>query len=115
MDLSSNGISGEIPQEISSLDFLTTLNLSNNILEGSIPESPHFSTFSNRSFMGNTGLCGPPLSKQCSNKTTPNSALHDLEDKSVDVILFLFVGLGFGVGFAIAIIVIWVLPLRKKP
>ena len=114
LDISSNGISGEIPQEISSLDFLTTLNLSNNMLEGRIPESPHFSTFDKSSFMGNTGLCGPPLLKQCSNETPPNSALHNSEEKSADVMLFLFFGLGFGIGFAVAILVIWVLPLRKK-
>ena len=114
LDISSNGISGEIPQEISSLDFLTTLNLSNNMLEGRIPESPHFSTFDNSSFMGNTGLCGPPLSKQCSNETPPSSALHNSKEKSADVMLFLFVGLGLGVGFEVAIVVIWVLPLRNK-
>ena len=84
------------------------------MLEERIPESPHFSTFDNSSFMGNTGLCGPPLSKQCNNETPPNSALHNSEEKSADVMLFLFVGLGLGVGFAVAIVVIWVLPLRKK-
>uniref|UniRef100_A0ACD5Y636 Uncharacterized protein n=1 Tax=Avena sativa TaxID=4498 RepID=A0ACD5Y636_AVESA len=115
LDLSSNGISGEIPNEFSSLDFLTTLNLSNNMLKGRIPESPHFSAFTNSSFMGNTGLCGPPLSKQCSNETTPNSVLHTSKEKSTDVMLFLFAGLGFGVGFAVVIVVIWVLPVRKKP
>ncbi|XP_037419349.1 receptor-like protein 7 [Triticum dicoccoides] len=114
LDLSSNGISGEILQEIASLDFLTTLNLSYNMLEGRIPESPHFSTFDNTSFIGNTGLCGQPLSKKCSNETTTNMALNNSEEKSVDVMLFLFVGLGFGVGFAVAIVLIWVLPLRKK-
>ena len=88
-------------------------DLSNNMLEGRIPESPHFSTFDNSSFMGNAGLCGPPLSKQCSNETPPNSALHNSEEKSVDVMLFLFVGLGFGVGFAVAIVVIWVSPLEN--
>ncbi|XP_044960745.1 receptor-like protein 7 [Hordeum vulgare subsp. vulgare] len=114
LDLSSNHISGEIPQEVSSLDFLTTLNLSNNLLHGRIPESPHFSTFDNSSFMGNTGLCGPPLSKQCSNEKTPHSALHISKEKHLDVMLFLFVGLGIGVGFAVAIVVIWVLPHRNN-
>ncbi|XP_044957168.1 receptor like protein 22-like [Hordeum vulgare subsp. vulgare] len=114
LDLSSNGISGKIPQEITSLDFLTTLNLSNNMLEGRIPESPHFSTFDDSSFMGNTGLCGPPLLKQCSSETTPNSALHNSAEKSADTMLFFFIGLGLGVRFAVVIVVIWVLPLRNK-
>lgn len=114
LDLSSNDISGEIPQEMSSIDFLTTLNLSNNMLEGRIPESLHFSTFTNSSFMGNIGLCGPPLSKQCSNDTSPNLVLHTSDKKSIDIILFLFVGLGFGVAFAVVIVVIWVHPFRKN-
>lgn len=75
LDLSSNEFSGEIPQKLASLDFLGTLNLSYNKLEGRIPESPHFLAFTESSFLGNDGLCGPPLSKGCSNITTPNVAV----------------------------------------
>ena len=114
LDLSSNELTGVIPEGLASLDFLTTLNLSNNNLEGRIPGSPHFLTFSNRSFIGNTGLCGPPLSKQCSNETTAKLVPHPSNEKSVDVMLYLFAGLGFGVGFAVVIIVTWVVPCRKK-
>uniref|UniRef100_A0A8R7PPL6 Receptor-like protein 12 n=1 Tax=Triticum urartu TaxID=4572 RepID=A0A8R7PPL6_TRIUA len=113
-DLSSNELSGVIPHGIASLDFLTVLNLSYNSLEGRIPESPHFLTFSNRSFLGNDLLCGPPLSKKCSGATPPNGVLQTPDENSVDIMLFLFVGLGFGVGFAVVIIVTWVLPIRKK-
>uniref|UniRef100_J3KWM7 non-specific serine/threonine protein kinase n=1 Tax=Oryza brachyantha TaxID=4533 RepID=J3KWM7_ORYBR len=60
LDLSSNKLSGEIPQNLAFLDFLSTLNLSNN-MEGRIPESPHFSSLPNSSFIRNVGLCGPPL------------------------------------------------------
>uniref|UniRef100_A0A0E0FGL8 Leucine-rich repeat-containing N-terminal plant-type domain-containing protein n=1 Tax=Oryza nivara TaxID=4536 RepID=A0A0E0FGL8_ORYNI len=105
LDLSSNKLSGEIPRKLASLDFLSTLNLSDNMLEGSIPESPHFLTLPNSSFIRNAGLCGPPLSNECSNKSTSNVMPHLSEEKSADIILFLFVGLGFGVGFAIAIVV----------
>ncbi|CAO2161167.1 unnamed protein product, partial [Urochloa humidicola] len=104
LDLSSNELSGEIPLELASLDSLTTLNLSNNNLVGSIPQSTQFSTFTNSSFLGNDGLCGPPLSKECFNTTRPN--VHHSK-RSVDIVLFLLVGLGFGVGFAIAIVVAW--------
>uniref|UniRef100_A0A0E0FGL6 Leucine-rich repeat-containing N-terminal plant-type domain-containing protein n=1 Tax=Oryza nivara TaxID=4536 RepID=A0A0E0FGL6_ORYNI len=104
LDLSSNKLSGEIPRKLASLDFLSTLNLSDNMLEGSIPESPHFLTLPNSSFIRNAGLCGPPLSNECSNKSTSNVMPHLSEEKSADIILFLFVGLGFGVGFAIAIV-----------
>jgi hypothetical protein len=115
LDLSSNELTGVIPQGLASLDFLGMLNLSDNNLEGRIPGSPHFLGFSNSSFVRNDGLCGPPLSKKCSNATTPNTTVCcPSKDKPADVMLFLFAGLGFGVGFAVIIIVTWVLPLRKK-
>ncbi|KAG0536421.1 hypothetical protein BDA96_03G062400 [Sorghum bicolor] len=114
LDLSSNELSGEIPLELASLDSLTTLDLSNNKLVGSIPESPHFSTFSNSSFIGNIGLCGPPLSKKCVNTTTTNVASHQSKKKSVDIVMFLFVGVGIGVGFAIAVVWGCGIPIRKR-
>jgi hypothetical protein len=110
LDLSSNELSGVIPQELASLHFLTTLNLSYNRLVGRIPESTQFSTFLNNSFLGNDGLCGPPLSKGCDNMTL-NVTLSDR--KSIDIVLFLFSGLGFGLGFAIAIVIAWGVPIRK--
>jgi Leucine-rich repeat (LRR) protein len=113
LDLSSNELSGSIPLQLASLDSLTTLNLSNNKLTGSIPGSPHFSTFSNSSFLGNDGLCGPPLSKECVNATIPDVASNNSKKKYEDIVLFLFAGLGFGVGFAIAIVRRWGIPTRK--
>jgi len=106
LDLSSNGLSGDIPQKLSSLDFLSVLNLSYNKLEGRIPESPHFLTFSNLSFLGNTGLCGLQVSKGC-DSGTPDTVLHQSKKTSIDIILFLFAGLGFGVGFAISVTLAW--------
>ncbi|KAF7035274.1 hypothetical protein CFC21_046186 [Triticum aestivum] len=114
LDLSSNELTGVIPQELASLDFLGTLNLSNNKLEGRIPGSPHFELFSNSSFTRNDGLCGPPLSKKCSNETTPYTTVHPLKENPADIVLFLLSGLGFGVGFAVVIIGTWVLPIRKR-
>jgi hypothetical protein len=107
LDLSSNDLSGEIPQELASLDFLSMLNLSYNKLEGRVPESPHFLTFSNLSFLGNTGLCGLKVSKGCDNRRPPDIVLHPSEKISIDIVLFLFAGLGFGVGFAISVILTW--------
>jgi len=112
LDLSSNELSGEIPQELALLYFLSVLNLSYNMLAGPIPESSQFSTFSNSSFLGNSGLCGPPVSKQCSN-TTETSLPHASEKDLADVLLFMFTALGFGVFFSITVIVIWARHNRK--
>ncbi|TVU21714.1 hypothetical protein EJB05_31368, partial [Eragrostis curvula] len=114
LDLSSNELSGEIPKERALLDFLTTLNLSYNNLVGRIPEPPHFMTFTNSSFLGNDGLCGPPLSKVCSDATTPSVVSHHSSKNSVDIVMFLFAGLGFGLGFAVAAVVTWGIPIRKR-
>lgn len=109
LDLSCNQLSGVIPQELTNLTFLGVLNLSNNHLVGKIPQSRQFSTFSDSSFGGNAGLCGPPLSKlPCGySPHTPSAAQVNRSSNHVDVVLFLFAGLGFGVGFAAAVLVKW--------
>ncbi|KAL2927022.1 hypothetical protein RDABS01_022804 [Bienertia sinuspersici] len=58
--LQNNSLTGSIPK-LNSRN-LQYLNLSNNHLNGSIPST--ISGFPNSSFLGNTGLCGPPLN-QC--------------------------------------------------
>ncbi|XP_052139236.1 receptor like protein 22-like [Oryza glaberrima] len=113
LDLSSNKLSGEIPNELASLNFLSTLNLSYNVLVGRIPDSYQFSTFSNSSFLGNTGLCGPPLSRQCDNPKGPTEMPYTSE-KSIDVVLLLFTALGFGISFAMTILIVWGSHMRKQ-
>ncbi|KAL0002730.1 hypothetical protein SO802_016511 [Lithocarpus litseifolius] len=65
LDLSQNGLSGEVPQQLLQLTFLAFFNASNNHLMGPIPQGKQFSTFENDSYLGNTGLCGMPLTKKC--------------------------------------------------
>ncbi|ESW14357.1 hypothetical protein PHAVU_008G273900 [Phaseolus vulgaris] len=67
LDLSSNMLSGRIPTELTNLNFLEVLNLSQNHLVGEIPKGKQFDTFSNDSYVGNSGLCGFPLSMNCNN------------------------------------------------
>ncbi|KAM0953830.1 putative protein kinase RLK-Pelle-LRR-III family [Dioscorea sansibarensis] len=82
LDFAYNSFTGEIPESIRNLSQLGTLNLQNNSLSGPIPDlrlpglkhlnvsfnnlngSIPFSLqrFPNNSFLGNSHLCGPPLS-----------------------------------------------------
>ncbi|KAL2967059.1 hypothetical protein AAZX31_16G153500 [Glycine max] len=66
LDLSSNMLTGRIPTELGNLNFLEVLNLSDNHFVGEIPQGKQFRTFSNDSYEGNLGLCGLPLTTECS-------------------------------------------------
>ena len=69
LDLSMNKLNGEIPTEITTLSFLRTMNLSFNQLVGRIPENAGFRKFSEDSYLGNSGLCGFPLTAVCEDAT----------------------------------------------
>ncbi|CAN6360994.1 unnamed protein product [Urochloa humidicola] len=83
LDLSHNELSGEIPSSMSALTFLSIMNLSYNDLSGKIPTGNQFESFNASAYIGNIGLCGPPLTESCpgnsSNRDT-NGNHRDLED-----------------------------------
>ncbi|XP_014511797.1 receptor-like protein 12 [Vigna radiata var. radiata] len=66
LDLSNNNLSGSIPTQLAHLSFLSFLNLSCNHLMGRIPTGTQIQSFPADSFSDNDGLCGPPLSENCS-------------------------------------------------
>ncbi|GLT35591.1 hypothetical protein SLA2020_100300 [Shorea laevis] len=72
LDLSSNKLTGKIPEQLTKLTFLSVLNLSHNELVGHIPEGKQFKTLSNDSYIGNSGLCGFPLTKKCKEPRPPS-------------------------------------------
>ncbi|OMO76617.1 hypothetical protein COLO4_25512 [Corchorus olitorius] len=88
LDLSSNKLGGRIPPELTDLTFLGVLNLSYNNLVGPIPQGKQFSTFDNDSYIGNPGLWGCPLSKNCHNimmkQPQPNFNVDQHEDSDND-------------------------------
>lgn len=91
LDLSFNSFTGNIPTTIQNLTRLTGLSLQNNALSGSIPDldlprlahlnvsynqlngsiPPPLEKFPDSSFLGNSLLCGLPLSP-CSSPVSPN-------------------------------------------
>ncbi|XP_044501476.1 receptor-like protein 33 [Mangifera indica] len=102
LDLSANQLDGVIPIKLASLSFLSVLNLSNNHLEGRIPSGPQLQTFSASSFEGNEGLCGPPLTNNCTRSSNQSQPLAPASSKEFDW-LFIVIGIGFGMGSAVVI------------
>ncbi|KAF7815730.1 receptor-like protein EIX2 [Senna tora] len=101
LDLSHNKFHGKIPQDISSLFFLSDLNLSYNNFNGQIPIGTQLQGFDASSFIGIPELCGAPLN----NCTEPDQKQKQKELEEGDKVdnfwksLYLGMGVGFAAGF----------------
>uniref|UniRef100_A0A803PKQ2 Leucine-rich repeat-containing N-terminal plant-type domain-containing protein n=1 Tax=Cannabis sativa TaxID=3483 RepID=A0A803PKQ2_CANSA len=95
-----NHLSGRIPTSLSSLSFLSHLNLSYNNLSGQIPIGTQLQSMDASSFIGNK-LCGPPLKKCIEDPiTTHSDASNEDGEREDDEYWFrLGIGMGFGVSF----------------
>ncbi|XP_050378396.1 receptor-like protein EIX1 [Argentina anserina] len=102
LDLSRNNLSGEIPPSFSTLHFLGVLDVSHNQLSGRIPGGTQLQGFNASVYTDNLGLCGPPLTPDCSrNGTTPtddNKERHD-NDGHISLGFLISAVLGFITGF----------------
>lgn len=100
LDLSHNELSGEIPTSMADLTSLAHLNLSYNNLTGTIPSGNQFQTLDDASiYAGNPGLCGPPVSRNCSGtEITPWIPEDQHGGMSDELSLYLGIGTGFVAG-----------------
>ncbi|KAL1826067.1 hypothetical protein ACET3Z_012845 [Daucus carota] len=99
LDLSSNQLTGRIPHQLTSLTFLSTLNLSENHLTGEIPRKGQFSTFTNSSYLGNSALCGSPLTKKCMHTSPlPQGIQNDDEDENYYRFFWEVIVMGYSCG-----------------
>ncbi|XP_059669981.1 receptor-like protein EIX1 [Cornus florida] len=105
LDLSRNQLSGPIPYSMTLLTSLNHLNLSDNNLSGEIPLGNQFGTLNDPSiYKGNPGLCGPPLTINCSRSPRGDGQYQeDDEEEDGDEFdwpsFYISMGLGFVVGF----------------
>ncbi|GLT35533.1 hypothetical protein SLA2020_099780 [Shorea laevis] len=114
LDLSSNKLAGRIPEQLTNLTFLSILNLSHNELVGHIPEGKQFSTFSNDSYIGNSGLCGFPLTKKCK-EPRPPTPQFDEEDDCIAVFEWKFALAGYGCGLVLGLSLGYIAFTTGKP
>ncbi|KAL5726563.1 Zygote arrest protein 1 [Ranunculus cassubicifolius] len=69
VDLSHNLFSGSIPASLGHLPEKVYIDLSYNNLSGPIPQNGALENRGPTAFIGNPGLCGPPLKDPCSSET----------------------------------------------
>ncbi|XP_028786458.1 receptor protein kinase-like protein ZAR1 [Neltuma alba] len=69
VDLSHNSFSGSIPPSLGNLPEKVYIDLTFNNLSGPIPQNGALMNRGPTAFIGNSGLCGPPLKNPCSSET----------------------------------------------
>lgn len=73
VDLSHNKFNGSIPASLGNLPEKVYIDLTNNNLSGPIPQNGALINRGPTAFIGNPGLCGPPLKNLCSSDSEASS------------------------------------------
>ncbi|KAJ9553367.1 hypothetical protein OSB04_017412 [Centaurea solstitialis] len=107
LDLSRNNFSGAIPLSMSQMASLNYLDMSHNSLSGRIPSSTQLQSFPPSRYIGNAGLCGPPLLKNCpgdevSHDANKNESGEEGTDEELQRWFYIGGSTGFATGFWIA-------------
>ncbi|KAF5820072.1 putative leucine-rich repeat domain superfamily [Helianthus annuus] len=106
LDVSRNNLSGNIPLSMSQMSSLNYLDVSYNNLSGRIPSGTQLQSFERSRYIGNEGLCGPPLTKYCPGdkelEVTPFLGQSEIGGKGIDELeTWFYIGgaIGFATGF----------------
>ncbi|KAK1269253.1 putative inactive leucine-rich repeat receptor-like protein kinase [Acorus gramineus] len=78
LNLSHNLFSGPVPASLGNLSEKVYIDLTYNNLSGSIPQNGALVNRGPTAFLGNPGLCGPPLKNLCSPSVSAPSAFPHL-------------------------------------
>jgi len=117
LDVSKNNLSGEIPPSLSDLTYLSYLDVSYNNLTGTIPSGRQLDTLYTENpsmYYGNSGLCGPPLQRNCSGNGTPEHGHGNNQQESEKDSDSAFFYYGLGSGFEMVLLVLFCVLLFKK-
>ncbi|XP_024985339.1 receptor-like protein EIX2 [Cynara cardunculus var. scolymus] len=80
--------------------------MSHNSLSGRIPSSTQLQSFEPSRYVGNAGLCGPPLTKNCPGEVVrPVASKNENGEEGKDELerwFYIGASIGFGTGFWIA-------------
>ncbi|KAM0908750.1 hypothetical protein ACQ4PT_015237 [Festuca glaucescens] len=118
LDLSKNTLGGGIPQSLTNLTYLSYLNLSYNNLSGRIPSGRQLDILKADDpasmYIGNPGLCGDPVPRQCPGSPRDPPTSEDLARLSEDVLFQMDFLLGSIVGFVVGTWVVFCGLLIKK-
>ncbi|XP_024171687.2 receptor-like protein EIX2 [Rosa chinensis] len=99
LNLSRNKLTGKLPEDFGNMKMLESLDLSRNRISGRIPSGTQLQGFNASQYMGNRGLCGPPLTQSCPGEGTEiDNKEHD-NDGLISLGFFISVVLGFVTGF----------------
>ncbi|XP_024169352.2 receptor-like protein EIX1 isoform X2 [Rosa chinensis] len=101
LNLSRNKLTGKLPEDFGNMKMLESLDLSRNRISGRIPSGTQLQGFNASQYMGNLGLCGPPLTPNCSRDgatQADDNKEHD-NDGLISLGFFISAVLGFVTGF----------------